>query len=175
MHNLSAVMGVNMTNIDMNVIFYAILQKSMEDAGMLNPDASPKKPKNFEDEDLVKMYEHFSKCVVMYDTHELIAQTKRFNERAQKLHDDYLLNMLLMGLFMMDTWLHNDATTYEKNILLPKVTRSIKRARKTAHDEVIMDSVIAASNMYRVLNGQPELTKEVREARRKAWKLKVKN
>ena len=145
---------------------------------MLNTDASPKKAKNLYDEDLVKLYEWASYDVRGYSESQLRSELRTFNEIAHGLNDDYLLNMTLLGLFMMDTYFNEKHTL--KLQYGPKVTRLIKSARAVIMEtndnpkEIIRDSSVAASNLYRLYNGMPELTKEVREARLTRWRNEAK-
>ena len=161
-------------------VFYAILQKALEKIDMLNANASPKKAKNLYDEDLVKLYEWASYDVRAYSESELRSELRTFNEIAQGLNDDYLLNMTLLGLFMMDAYFNEKGRYALKLQYGPKVTRLIKSARAVIMEtnenpeEVIRDSSIAASNLYRLYNGMPELTKEVREARLTRWRNEAK-
>ena len=159
----------------MEIIFYAIFQKTLDEINLLNEDGSPKKAKNEDDRDIIFLYEYFSSKVVKYSQEYMSKKAKEFNSKANKLHDDYLLNMTLMGLFMVDKWLI-DQDRFTQNLIQPKVNRSIKRAHKIIKEKnsegskIITDSSYAASNMVRLYNNKPELTKDIRKARVDMWK-----
>lgn len=166
---------------DIAIVCYAIAQKALEKMEMLNEDGSPKRAKESFDKDLVFVYDHLSRATIGVSQEDMRKKMRFFNEKAEKLHDDYKLNMSLFGFFMMDIYFNECGSKFDQGLLLPKVRRLISSARASIKehnenpDDIIMDSSIAASNMYRLYTGKPELTKEMREKRRAMWRNAAKN
>ena len=163
--------GNNMDEKDLYATIYGILQLELRERKLVdyNGNIVKSRGRDINDEDTLKIYEFFANKVKDQSRSELNERVKVFNEKSSKLHDDYLVNMLLLDLFLVDEWLveqPRDINLY----ITPKIKRLSKYAQSTLSRDVIKDSKIAASNIYRMMDSRPELTKEVREARLNRWR-----
>lgn len=160
-----------MEDKDIHAAVYGILQLELRERKMVADDGRPLKLKGMSqhDEDIMKIYTHFAELVREQSKQELNDRAKVFNSAAAKLHDDYNVNMMLLGLFIIDDWLV-EQPKHIQLYLTPKIKRLSKYARSGLNMDIVKDSRIAASNIYRRMNGKAELTKEVRQARLNSWK-----
>ena len=169
--------------LDYLVAIYGIFYFTLKDYELIEPESAiPYKLKgqrnNQKNNDSIAVYKWLSERIRGLSPSELQTRAKKFNEIVRSLEDNFFLNQYLMGIFMLEYYLINEASGLDANLILPKVNRLIKEMRKGIikanvekdGDEIILDSSQGASNIWRLFNGQAQLTKKVREARLRMWR-----
>ncbi len=159
---------------------YSMSQITLREYGLLDEVGRPLKlKKNDRSEknlDALAIYEWAAEKTKGISEAKLQSIGKELNEIAQSLHDDYTMNKYLFLLFLFEKYLLFEASGIDKNMMLPKVIRLIKIMRQeivsvngVTKEEIIKDSATLGSNMWKMLNDEVELTKEVRAARVRMW------
>ncbi len=171
-----------LTEFEVLTALYGIFQNTMIDENMLDDTARPKKLTKKSDEndyDTVALYSWLSSKMKGHSRQKINDTVGVFNNKVKNLHDNYWLNNYLMGLFILEAWVDNNEDKFTQGILKPKITRSIRhiskgvvraKINKEGGDAIIKESSMCASNIYRMMTGQAELTKEVREKRINQWR-----
>ena len=165
--------------LDYLVAMYGISYFTLKERGMLGKRAEPLKLKKHENDmksqDAIAVYKWLAEKIKGISEHELKTRADKFNSFVRSFQDDYFLNQYLMGLFMLEAYLE-DIGGLDRNLMIPKVTRLIKIMREGVINinaekgqAIVIDSSQAGSNLWRLFNGKVELTKELREAKRRMW------
>ena len=163
------------------VAIYGIFYFTLKENKLIGERAEPLKlkgtSKNQKNDDSIAVYKWLSEQIKGLSTSQLKTRAGKFNDIVKALQDNFFLNQYLLGIFMLQYYLEEEASVFTKNMMMPKVERLIKAMRegikKTNGDkgtDIILDSSKAGSNVWRMFNGKVQLTKELREARRKMWK-----
>ena len=165
------------------VAIYGALQKVLKGQDLVDDNGKPLRVKNKHmtelKQDSLKLYEWFADALKDVSEYKLNKEVNVFNDIAKSLHDNYWLNMYLLALFMAELFFEEHASPFDKNKMMPKINRMIKGVSLGISDvnddtikgqQIIKDSKVAASNIYRKFTDQAELTKEVRNARLNQWK-----
>jgi len=150
---------------------YGILQLALDDAELLDRRSKPIKKKgiSIHSQDVIAIYKWLAEKIVNVSGYQLEQNAADFNKHAEKLHDDYLLNMTLMGIYLLDNYM-DDMPKASQLVIKPKIERVGHHFSYHVERDVFRDSRIAANNLYRVYTGKAELTKEVREANANKWR-----
>ena len=147
---------------------YGILQVALDDAKLLDkygrPDKKAIKQASIHSKDVIELYKWLSDKIQDVQPHTLEQNALEFNKHAEKLHDDYLLNMTLLGIFLLQNYIW-DMDKFSQGVSQPKLDRIQKHFTYHVEKSVYKDSRIAANNLYRLYTNKLELTKEVREAK----------
>ncbi len=170
-------------NRDVLIAIYGITQMSLKEEDDLDSIGKPRSNKHDNEltrdsKDLYKWLSYKLKGVTEYQIND---RKGKFNEIATRLEKEYLLNMFLMAVFMFEQELDDHGTKPEKIVLAPKISRIIKKMREGIINkqengqDIVRDSKIGASNIIRGFNGQPELTKKMREYKLRVWRDAAKN
>jgi len=167
---------------DYLIAIYGIFYFTLTEMKLLGEYAEPlkirKKDKDEKKEDSIAIYKWLAEKMRGISENQIKERIQTYNGMIKKLHDDFFLNQYLMGLYMLDHYLHNEGSDLDRNLILPKVKRLIKTMRiniirvnsEKNGNEIIIDSSHAASNIWRMFNGKAQLTREIREARIAQWK-----
>jgi len=174
--------------LDYLIAVYGIFFFTLSETGIIDdktavPKKLRKKDQTEKNQDSLAIYKWLAGKVRGISREELRKRSAIYNDIVRALEDNFFLNQYLMGLFMLDQYLELEASGIDKNMIGPKVRRTIEHMRakivevNVEHDgkEIIIDSSQGASNIWRLFNGQAQLTKEVREARRRIWKEAARN
>ena len=157
-------------------IVYGILQIELKDKDLLETNGKPKKKNiGLHTTDVLNVYNWLSEEIKDVYEKRLNEYADRFNILAKKLQDDYLLNMTLMGLWILYLYIEEYGTKPQKILLQSKIDRAAKHFSEKISKDVFKDSLVAGDNLFRLYTGKPELTKEIREARVNAWRRKASN
>ena len=165
------------------VIFFALSETGIVDPATAIPKKLRKKDQTEKNTDSIFIYTWLSEKIRGISREELQKRIKKYNNIIESIEDNFFLNQFLMALFMLDHYIEAHASGLDKNLLGPKIRRTINHMRdkivevNIEHDgkEIILDSSRGASNIWRLFNGEAQLTKEVREARVKMWKRMAQN
>jgi len=160
-----------MDKTNLNCTLYGIFQIELKSRKLLKEDGTliRSSKQDVIVKDTYAIYSYFREKVQNFSSKYINASVMQFNEISKQLHDDYLLNMALLGVFMVELYLE-DASYIDKQIYLPKVRRLSQYAQGTVKLDIRKDSKIAADNVYRKFTGKLEVTKEIRTLRSKRWK-----
>lgn len=169
-------------NLNLEIAMYEIHQMVLTDKDLLDERGIPLKLKKpiFEETDAIALYEILAHRISGSKRSDFTAAKNEFNKYAKGMHDEVYLNMYLMSLFILDHYVA-DQNVSSRILIGGKITRLINylRAKLIEVDErgpeVITDSSMAASNIYRAYNNLPELTREVRAGRLAKWRNVAKN
>ena len=160
-----------MDKTNLNCTLYGIFQIELKARNLLKEDGtlirSSKQSETIKD--TYAIYSYFREKVKDFSKKYINASVTQFNDISKTLHDDYLLNMGLLGVFIAELYLE-DASYIDKQIYLPKVRRLSQYAQGTVKLDIRKDSKIAADNVYRKFTGKLEVTKEIRTLRSNRWK-----
>ena len=158
-------------NIELLAAVYGILQLSLDEAELLDKRRRPLKKKNISphSQDVIDLYKWLSEVLRDVNNSQLSRYATLFNQRATKLHDDYTLNMTLLGVHLFNNYL-DDLPKHLQLKLGPKAERIARHFQSYTTQEVYKDSRIAANNLYRIHTGKAELTKAVRDANTNRWR-----
>jgi hypothetical protein len=157
-------------------IVYGILQIELKDRELLETSGKPKtKNIDLHTADVLNVYKWLSGEIKDVYEKKLNEYADRFNVLARKLQDDYLLNMTLMGLWILYLYVEEYGTKSQKILLQSKIDRAAKHFSENMSKDTFKDSLVAGDNLFRLYTGKPELTKEIREARVNAWRRKASN
>ena len=147
---------------------YGILQVALDDAELLDSHGRPDKRKikhaSIHSKDVIELYEWLSDKIQDVNSYQLEQNAGEFNKLATKLHDDYLLNMTLLGIFLLQNYVW-DMDKFSQGVIQPKLDRVQKHFTYHVERDIYRDSRIAANNLYRLYTGKLELTKDVRNAK----------
>lgn len=166
----------------LKTLVYSLSQMSLIEYGLVDERGIPKKIKNrdrrVDIDDSLFIYKKASEWIKHLSQKELQQNGKKINEIVFGLKDEYFMNKYLMMLFVLDHYLALNTNPIETNMMQSKVTRLIQKVKdginsmQENHDpkSIIIDSSYLGSNIFRMLNDEAELTKEIREARVKMWK-----
>jgi len=166
-------------NKDMIIAVYGVLQMELKQEKVLTPLAVPIKDKNYpaSTQDALAIYKFLAEKLRGVTESEINKRKDSFNNIVKGLEQEYLLNMSLFAIFMMENLLMEDGSKVQQGIMLPKINRlidhlteGILREQQEVGKRVVKDSKIGASNVMRVFRGEPELTKKMREWNKSQWK-----
>jgi hypothetical protein len=163
------------------IFFFTLTEYGLADKETAYPKKLKGKDDNQKNNDSIAVYKWLSEKIRGLSGKQLQERAKKFNNTVEALKDNFWLNQYLLGIFMLQHYLENEADTYSKNLILPKTTRLIKVMREGIintnenGNDIILDSSKAASNVWRMFNGKAQLTKEVRDARIRMWKEAARN
>ena len=172
---------MNETKTNILVSIMGMFQKHLSHINLLQNSKYPIKTKNQSEfqSDALALYEFLAQKLYNVSEHQLNIKKENFNTIARKLSDDYYLNMYVLALFMLETYLESEPKhIYHR--MIPKVKRNIQYMRKNIIKEnenrdikgqaIMQDSKIGSSNIMRIFSKQPELTKEIRTLNLNKWK-----
>ena len=163
----------------MIIAIYGLWQMELKKEGVLGQYAEPLNSKHDTEsiEDAKAIYKWLSYQLIDVSEQAINRQKSVFNDIVNKLEQEYLLNMFMLAIFMLENMLGEDGSTPQKIVFMPKVNRLVKHMRagimKHQDEEafrIVKDSKIAAGNIIRVFNGEPELTKQMRNWSAKQWR-----
>ena len=171
-------MTVGNFDADQLIAIYGIMQIELKKEGVLTASAVPIKDKSYGEsiQDGLSLYKWLAEQLKTVPEKSINERKNRFNEIVRGLEQEYLLNMSLMAIFMMEQMIGTDGNTPQKIVLLPKILRLVKHLRAGIMLEqeegirIVQDSKIGASNVMRVFTGMPELTKAMRKANADKWR-----
>lgn len=168
--------------IEYLVAIYGIFYFTLKEHKLIGERAEPLKMKgknnNQKNNDSIAVYKWLAEKIRGLSESQLKTKAEKFNQIVRALEDDFFLNQYLMGIFMLEYYLLEEASGLDKNMTLPKVERLINEMRKGIvkanseknGKEIIIDTSQGASNIWRMFNQRAQLTKEVRAARTRMWK-----
>ena len=156
---------------------YGIFQYNLEEHDMLDRYGAPKKRKDISihTKDIIDVYKWLSEQLKDVSEYQLNENTKVFNKHAKQLHDDYLLNMTLLGAYLLLNYINEYGSKPEQIMIASKLERITSHFSYHVERDVYKESRIAADNLLRKFAGKPELTIEVRSKNAKRWKEKSRN
>jgi len=162
-------------NKEVVVAIYGIFQIYLKEKDMLDKTGAPKKRKKQGQDiiDIFSIYDFLSNILVNVSVSDINNLSESFNKHAKQLHDEYQVNMLLLGIFLFESYIE-EQPRHHQLIYIPKIVRLSKYAQEHISKEVIRDSKIAADNIYRKYIGKAEVTKEIRELNEKEWRKRCK-
>ncbi len=164
---------------DQVIAIYGIMQIELKKEGVLTASAVPIEDKGYGEsiQDGLSLYKWLAEQLRHTPEHAINQRKGIFNDIVRGLEQEYLLNMSLMAIFMLEYMIGEDGNTPQKIIIMPKVNRLIKHLRAGIIKEqepdglrIVKDSKIGASNIMRVFNGGYELTKEMRSWKAEQWR-----
>ncbi len=164
---------------DILIAIYGLQQAALKREGLLDGNAVPigKKHLHQDDVDAFDLYKWLAEQLIEAPESTLESRKVVFNNIVNSLEKEYLLNIYLMSLFMLEMYLEQFGHTAQKIVLMPKINRLIEFFRKgIISDEenggfrIVKDSKIGASNVIRRFNGEAELTKKVRSLNAEKWR-----
>lgn len=155
------------------VSLYGRCQIEMAAVGLVDKNGVPKSTKGMSEteKDGIKIYDFLSykvKGLTVEKLHELASYT---NELMMKLlNENKYINNYLLGMMQYRLFLQDEASVYEKNLMLPKVERSIKFYKThVKDDDIVRTTSRVADNIYRLFTDRLQLSDEVRDARAKRF------
>ena len=169
-----------MNRLNFKIALYEIFQMVLIDKDVLDkngypPEGRKLKKMSFEEQEAVYLYKWIGESIKGSKTKNFIEAKDEFNKYAKNMHDEVYLNMFMMALFMFDSFIQ-DEPKMTKILLESKIKRIMEYMRSKILEvekrgaEILTDSSMAASNIYRGYNKKAELTREVREARLNQWR-----
>lgn len=160
--------------------YFTFLEKEMIDKRTGAPFKFKKNQDNEKNRDAMAIYKWIAEQIRGISESEMQKKAELFNTFAKDLKDDLFLNRYLMSLFLMDKYLETkDKAT--RLMIQPKITRLIKVMREAIIKanangvDIVKDSSLMASNIWRLFNGQAQLTREVRAANTARWREAARN
>jgi len=158
-------------NKEVVVAIYGIFQIYLKEKNMLDKTYGPKRRRNQGQDivDIFSIYDLLSNILVDVSVSDINKLSESFNKHAKELHDEYQVNMLLLGVFLFESYIEEQPKHFQL-IYIPKVVRLSKYAQEHISKEIIKDSKIAAENIYRKYIGKAEVIKKIRELNAKRWR-----
>ncbi len=169
---------MNNNQQDILIAIYGILQIDLKKDKLLTATGAPLNTKGDTEpiQDAKSLYKWLAEQLITVPETTINNRKGRFNDIVRGLNQEYLLNMYLMAIFMLENYLDTYGTTAQRIVLMPKINRSVKHMRAGIIKEqddgirIVKDSKIGASNVSRRFTGKIELTKEMRKYRANKWK-----
>jgi len=161
------------------VALYGIFYFSLLDLELVDEQTAKeyKKPNELFENDIIQLYIFLAERTKHLSKKDLQKNAEKFNNFVKQLFDTYNSNQFLLGMFIMEHYLLTEPKDVQI-LYLSKLTRVIKEWQKKIEKhnskekskEIFIDTSRAASNIYRLFNGQAQLTKEIRDSKIKQWK-----
>ena len=161
----------------LTVFAYGQIQEALHIDGLLNKDGSPKKLKKkeltIEDVEVLKIYEYLSERLIGYSEAQLLEIAKYGNEGIKKsVNLGETIQPLVFGLLLFRSLVESlGGMAY--NLHFNRSTRVLDYAIKKHKEEnklsIYTSTSRAADNLVRFLNGNAQLSNDVREAKNKKW------
>lgn len=173
-----------MTKVQFDIVIacYGLMQKALRSEGLVNEEGAPIKQKRYTElkQDTLNLYKWQAEVLSGISEYDINRRKQEFNQIVRKLNQEYKLSMFLMSVFILED-LVEDMDAITKGRMLPKITRVINSFsfQVILHNEdgkgkdIVRDSAIAADNIFRMFNGQPEITKAQRDWKAKQWRKNV--
>jgi len=169
-----------MRNEDMLIAIYGLQQTALKREKLIDGNAVPIKQKirKQDDRDALDLYKWLAEQLINFSEQTINDRKQIFNSIVNKLEKEYLLNMYLMSIFMLEEYLDLYGNKAQKIIVSPKINRLNEFFRAQimlAEGEekglsIVRDSKIGSSNVIRGFLGQPELTKAMRKYKADLWR-----
>ena len=172
-----------MNKLHFEIALYEIFQMVLIDKELLDKRGVPPRKTaklEFSEQEAISVYKWLGERIKGSKQAEFEASKDEFNKYAKGLIDEVYLNMFLMALFMLDKYIQDEPKPTQI-LMMGKVERLISFMRMKIRevedraDEVILDSSMTASNIYRRYNNQAELSRDVRAKRTASWREGLRN
>ena len=159
---------------------YSLAQQALKNEGLVDEFGIVKKKKrlDLDEEQSIFIYKWLTEKLRHLPETEFQEIMQEYRDVVLSLTDDYTINELYTSLALVDTWLIEHGTKRDNILISNKIRMLMETIRKVLTEKkgeeyikkVSRDSTLVASNIYRIMNGEPELTKAEREARINRWK-----
>jgi hypothetical protein len=157
------------TKTQLIVSIYGALQSNMRSLDLVDTSGRPGKFKDLPSNDVINLYEYFAKKIVKVEA-EFEAYTNKYNEAVTNLSEEYRLNNFALVIFISERFLLDFGSHIDTLVIMPKIIRLIAVVKSQVDHSVFIESQQAAANIYDIISGKEERTKE---ARAKAFKLRT--
>ena len=150
---------------------YGIYQLNLKEHDLLDKYGAPKKKKDISIHvnDIINVYKWLSEELKSVSEYQLNKYADNFNKLAQKLHDEYLLNMTLLGTYLLLQYIDEYGTKPEQIMVGSKLNRIANHFTFYIERSVYRESRIAADNLFRLYTDRPELTMKIRSKNAERW------
>ena len=160
------------------VAIYGVLQLELKREGVLNPLAIPIKAKYPQSNlDALALYKWLAEILREVQEPEINKRKNAFNNIVKGLKKEYLLNMSLLAIFMIERLLTDFSSKPQMLVYMPKVNRLIEHLRAgilqdnpTEGTRIIRDSKIGSSNIMNIFDGGVEVTMAMRKWKLDKWR-----